>query len=121
MTSWVAVGPESSFEPGSASRHDVAGYRLAFVRIGDELYVIGDRCSHEDYSLSEGIVLEEERELECAKHGSTFSLETGEPASLPATKPVPVFAVRIVDGMVEVGLPEDARSEVPSAERGVRR
>ena len=30
---------------------------------------------------------EDEREIECPKHGSTFSLETGEPQSLPATKP----------------------------------
>ncbi len=39
----------------------------------------------------------DEREIECPKHGSTFSLLTGEPQSLPATKPVPVFTVR-VDG-----------------------
>ena len=30
---------------------------------------------------------EDEREIECPKHGSTFSLETGEPQTLPATKP----------------------------------
>ncbi len=36
-------------------------------------------------------------EIECPKHGSTFSLTTGEPQTLPATQPVPVYAVR-VDG-----------------------
>ena len=55
------------------------------------------RCTHQDFSLSEGEVDEDEREIECWKHGSTFSLETGEPQSLPATKPVPVYDVR-VDG-----------------------
>lgn len=82
-------------EPGSARRFDLDGERVAVVRIGDDWYVIGDTCSHEDYSLSEGEVWEEERELECPKHGSTFSLETGEPQSLPATTPVPVYSVRI--------------------------
>ena len=53
--------------------------------------MIGDRCSHGDYSLSEGDVCEDDREIECPKHGSIFSLETGEPQSLPATKPVPVL------------------------------
>ena len=82
-------------KPGGARRFDVDGHRIAVVRIGDDWYAIGDRCSHEDYSLSEGDVWEEERELECPKHGSTFSLVTGEPQSLPATKPVPVYTVRV--------------------------
>jgi 3-phenylpropionate/trans-cinnamate dioxygenase ferredoxin subunit len=82
---------------GAATRVDVDGHRLCVVRIGDDWYVIGDRCSHADYSLAEGDVWPDEREIECPKHGSTFSLATGEPQSLPATKPVPIYAVR-VDG-----------------------
>jgi 3-phenylpropionate/trans-cinnamate dioxygenase ferredoxin component len=84
-------------DAGSAKRFDVAGLRLCVVRIGDDWYAIGDECSHEDYSLAEGEVWEDECEVECPKHGSTFSLTTGEPQTLPATKPVPVYAVR-VDG-----------------------
>ncbi|HUV10731.1 MAG TPA: Rieske 2Fe-2S domain-containing protein, partial [Acidimicrobiia bacterium] len=49
------------------------------------------------YSLSEGDVWTEECEIECPKHGSTFSLTTGEAQTLPATKPIPVYEVR-VDG-----------------------
>ena len=83
--------------PGEARRFDVAGLRVALVRIGDDFYAVGDRCSHEDYSLSDGEVLAEECEIECAKHGSTFDLRSGEPCSLPATRPVPVYEV-VVDG-----------------------
>jgi 3-phenylpropionate/trans-cinnamate dioxygenase ferredoxin subunit len=83
--------------PGAARRFDVDGHRIALVRIADDFYALADTCSHADYSLSEGDVWEDEREIECPKHGSTFSLETGEPQSLPATHPVPVYAVR-VDG-----------------------
>jgi 3-phenylpropionate/trans-cinnamate dioxygenase ferredoxin subunit len=91
--------------PGSARRVDVDGHRLCVVRIGDEWYVLGDECSHQDYSLSEGDVWEEEREIECPQHGSTFSLESGEPQTLPATRPVPVYKVRIEgdDVIVTVG------------------
>ena len=67
------------------------------VRIGDDFYAISDRCSHADFSLAEGEVWAEEREIECWKHGSTFSLIDGEPQSLPATRPVPVYDV-IVEG-----------------------
>ncbi|MCZ7527415.1 MAG: non-heme iron oxygenase ferredoxin subunit [Acidimicrobiia bacterium] len=97
VTSEVRVCGVGDVAPGSARRFDVAGHRLAVVRIDDDWYVVGDRCSHQDYSLSEGDVWEEEREIECPKHGSTFSLLSGEPCSLPATRPVPVYDVR-VDG-----------------------
>jgi 3-phenylpropionate/trans-cinnamate dioxygenase ferredoxin subunit len=88
--------------PGSAARFDVLGRRVAVVRIGDDVYAIGDTCSHADVSLSEGEVWCDEKELECWKHGSAFSLVTGEPSTLPATQPVPVYVARVVDGMVEI-------------------
>ena len=80
---------------GEARRFAVEGRQVAVVRIHDDVYAIGDTCSHADVSLAEGEVLVEEREIECWKHGSTFSLETGEPQSLPAVRPVPVYRARV--------------------------
>ncbi len=93
----LRVCATSDVEPGSAKRVDADGLRLAVVRIGDDWYVVGDECSHADHSLSEGDLWEDDREIECPKHGSTFSLETGDPQTLPATQPVPTYEVR-VDG-----------------------
>jgi len=89
---------------GVARRFVVDGRALSVVRIGDNVYAIGDRCSHADVSLSGGEVDAEECSIECPKHGSGFSLETGEPLSLPALKPVPVYLVTVTDGVVEVEL-----------------
>lgn len=89
---------------GEARRFDVDGHRIALVRIGDDFYAIGDRCTHADISLAEGEVDEAAGTIECWKHGSAFSLQTGEPQSLPATRPTPVYDV-VVDGddvLVEV-------------------
>jgi 3-phenylpropionate/trans-cinnamate dioxygenase ferredoxin component len=97
MGAEVRVCAVDDVEPGSARRFDVDGHRIALVRIDDDFYAIGDRCTHADISLSEGDVYPETREIECWKHGSTFSLETGKPSTLPATKPTPVYRVR-VDG-----------------------
>jgi 3-phenylpropionate/trans-cinnamate dioxygenase ferredoxin subunit len=91
-------------EPGEARRVMVDGNAVAVVRIGDDFYAIGDVCSHADVSLSEGEVLTEEREIECWKHGSTFSLETGEPQCLPAVRPVPVYRVKVEGDDVKVEL-----------------
>jgi 3-phenylpropionate/trans-cinnamate dioxygenase ferredoxin component len=90
--------------PNSARRFDVGGRAVAIVRIGDDVYAIGDTCTHADVSLSEGELLCDTKEIECWKHGSTFSLETGEPQTLPATQPVPVYVARVVDGKVEIDL-----------------
>ncbi len=90
---------------GEARRFDVAGLRVALVRIDDDFYAVGDRCSHEDFSLADGEVLADECEIECAKHGSTFDLRTGRPCSLPATRPVPVYRVEIEGDDVSVVVP----------------
>jgi 3-phenylpropionate/trans-cinnamate dioxygenase ferredoxin component len=97
-----ATFPLDEIEPGTARRVDVGGVPIAVVRIDDEVYAIGDVCSHANVSLSEGEVWADERELECPKHGSTFDLKTGEPVTLPATQPVPVYAVEVTDGIVTV-------------------
>jgi 3-phenylpropionate/trans-cinnamate dioxygenase ferredoxin subunit len=103
----IRVCSVDDVKPGSAKRFDVDGYRLAVVRIGDDgWYVIGDQCTHAEASIAEGEVWAEECEIECPKHGSAFSLTTGEPLTLPATQPVPVYGVRIDGGDVLVEVPE---------------
>ena len=88
--------------PGTATTVDVNGTAVALVRIGDDVYAIGDMCSHANVSLSDGEVWCDEKQLECPRHSSAFNLETGVPATLPATQPVPVFDVTIVNGDVIV-------------------
>ena len=105
MAEAVRVCSRDDVPPGSVRRFDVGGRPIAVVHIGDDFYAICDTCSHADFSLSEGEVWPDEREIECPKHGSTFSLETGEPQSLPATQPVPVYDVIVEGGDVKVVVP----------------
>jgi 3-phenylpropionate/trans-cinnamate dioxygenase ferredoxin component len=105
MAELVRLCRRDELSSGSARRFDVGDHHIALVRVEDAFYAIGDVCSHEDYSLSEGEVLVEACEIECWKHGSMFDLQTGEPRSLPATKPVPVYVVRIEGDDVLVELP----------------
>ncbi len=104
--SWVTLCKEGDLEEDLPRRFEVNGLPVALVYLhSGEYKAISDRCSHEDYSLSDGEVDDSERSLECSKHGSMFSLDTGEPLSLPATRPVPVYEVRVIDGEVQVLLP----------------
>jgi 3-phenylpropionate/trans-cinnamate dioxygenase ferredoxin component len=89
-------------ESGTARRFDINGRRIAVIRIGDDVYALGDTCTHADFSLSEGEVDPEERTVECWKHGSLFDLATGDALTLPATRPTPVYEVVVEDGEVRV-------------------
>jgi 3-phenylpropionate/trans-cinnamate dioxygenase ferredoxin subunit len=105
---WIRVGDADTFLDGEGARVEVAGHRLAVFRIEDEFYVIGDRCSHADASLAEGELFD--YDVECPRHGSEFDVRTGRPGSLPATRPVPTYTVRVEHGVVMVGL-EPGRGE----------
>lgn len=73
---------------------------LAICNFEGEFFAVSDKCSHGNWSLSEGVL--ENCHLECVLHGSAFDLRTGWPDKRPATKPIKVFEVRVEDGMVLV-------------------
>lgn len=101
----VRLCSRDDVESGAVRRFDVGPHRIALVRIENDFYAIGDTCSHANVSLSEGEVYPDEKEIECWKHGSTFSLVSGKPQSLPATKPVPVYEVELDGDDVMVKVP----------------
>ena len=89
---------------GKATRFVVGDRAIAVVRIDDNVYAIGDKCSHADVSLSDGEVFCDTKEIECSRHASSFSLETGKPNTLPATQPVPVYVATVDNGDVFIEL-----------------
>lgn len=104
----VLIGQLDDLPQGRGVRIEVGQHRIAVFRIGDDVYAIGDRCSHAEASLAEGEVFG--TDVECPRHGSEFDLTTGRPASLPATQPVPVYAVTVEDGTVRLAI-SDAGGE----------
>jgi 3-phenylpropionate/trans-cinnamate dioxygenase ferredoxin subunit len=99
------IGVLDDYVSGDAHQVKVLDRVLVVVRIGDDVYVLDDRCSHEDFSLAEGEVNVETCEIECARHGAMFRLSDGEPMSFPATRPVAHYEVRTNDGRLEVSVP----------------
>lgn len=88
------------------------GLAIAVVRSDGEIYAILDRCSHADVALSEGEV--ENGTIECWLHGSAFDLQTGKPLSLPATEPVPVYAVTIEGAGADARVLIDTTVTIPT-------
>ncbi|MGN6200559.1 non-heme iron oxygenase ferredoxin subunit [Humibacter sp.] len=100
---------EAELSSGLPFKAMVDGIPVIIVKDADgRLHALGDTCSHAEISLSEGFV--EGGHIECWAHGATFDLATGRPLSLPATDPVPVFGVDVVDGDVLVTV-DDAEGQ----------
>ncbi|MFI6603044.1 Rieske (2Fe-2S) protein [Nonomuraea sp. NPDC050536] len=79
---------------------------VALVRRGDEVFALHDVCSHAEVRLSEGEVYDDT--LECWLHGSCFDIRSGKPTGPPATKPVPVYSVKIDGDDVLVSLSKES-------------
>ncbi len=94
----VEIGAVDTLPRDRGIRVTLGDDRIAMFRIGDEVFAVGDRCSHAEASLAEGEVFD--YEVECPRHGSAFDLRTGKPLALPATRPVPTYEVAIEDGVV---------------------
>ena len=105
---YVRLCEASEITQGEARRFVVGSHEIAVARADEEIFAIGDVCSHGHFLLSEGEVDEDECTLECPKHGSCFNLRTGEPETLPATVPVAVYPLKTEGGSLLVGVPGDA-------------
>lgn len=79
---------------------ELAGKRIALFSLGDEIYALGDLCTHEGGPLSEGAI--DGEEVECPWHMGRFNIRTGEPTTAPADLSVERYNVRVQDGDVEI-------------------
>ncbi|GAA3239090.1 non-heme iron oxygenase ferredoxin subunit [Streptomyces thermocoprophilus] len=85
---------------------ELDGTPVSIVQTEGEVFAIHDICSHANVSLSEGEV--DDCHIECWLHGSRFDLRSGKPDSLPATRPVPVYPVKIEGDDVLVSLTQES-------------
>lgn len=105
----VAVGVLADLPVDRATCVEHGGTAVAVFRLGDQVHAIADRCSHAEASLSDGDVFD--NEVECPRHGAAFDFTTGEALTLPASKPVAVYATEIRDGSVFIEIPDEENAD----------
>jgi 3-phenylpropionate/trans-cinnamate dioxygenase ferredoxin component len=91
-------------KPGEALRLNLEP-PIAVYRLNDGYYATEDNCSHAQASLAAGDIDLEECSVECPYHGSLFDIRSGRVLSLPASRPIKTYPVKVVDDevLVEVG------------------
>ncbi len=101
---WIAIGPLADLTPDTPERRDVGDRRVCVVRVGDEVHVLDDLCTHGRSFLSEGWFDADEGVLECALHGGLFEVASGRAVGAPACRDLARHRTRIVEGVVHVAL-----------------
>lgn len=84
--------------PGCVLRAEVGDRTYAVFNVDGTLYVTQDECTHGPGLLSEGYVLDDE--VECPFHQGRFHIPTGRATCAPATEPLKMWKVQIVDGRI---------------------
>jgi 3-phenylpropionate/trans-cinnamate dioxygenase ferredoxin subunit len=87
------VARAADIAPGETHRVRANGAIIAIYNVDGTFYATDDTCTHEEASLSDGWL--EDTEITCPLHGATFDVTTGAVLTLPATKPLRTYAVRL--------------------------
>jgi nitrite reductase/ring-hydroxylating ferredoxin subunit len=100
MPEWVRVATAAECPPGTLLGVAAGSERIVLANVEGDIYALLDRCSHQDFPLSDG-ELDGDR-LECIYHGAAFDVCTGRAMQLPAIRPVKTFPVEVRGGEVFV-------------------
>ncbi len=82
-----------------------AGAAICLVRTGTEVFACEDCCSHAEYPMSEGEMVDD-YVIECSLHGAQFDIRTGEVLEPPATERLRMIEVKIANDDVLVRFEE---------------
>jgi 3-phenylpropionate/trans-cinnamate dioxygenase ferredoxin subunit len=102
---FVEIAPASELPNGERMFVDIGDIPIVIFNIAGQLFAIGDVCTHDDGPLGDGDI--EGFDITCPRHGAEFDVRTGEVTSMPAVVDIPAYPVRVVDGMIELGVPKE--------------
>ncbi len=102
---YVDIAPASELPNGERLFLEIEGKPIVIFNIAGQYYSIADVCSHDDGPVGEGQV--EEFTITCPRHGAKFDLRNGKVLAMPAVVDIPAYPVRIVDGMIRLGIPKE--------------
>jgi 3-phenylpropionate/trans-cinnamate dioxygenase ferredoxin subunit len=102
---FVEIAPASELPNGERLFVDVGDKTLVIFHIAGQFFAIGDVCSHDDGPVGEGDL--EGYNIVCPRHGAEFDIRTGKVMQMPAVVDIPAYPVKVVDGMIHVGVPKE--------------
>ncbi len=104
MSTSYKVATRQQIAPGEVLRVHAGDELVALYNVDGTFYATDDTCSHAQASLSDGWL--EDYEITCPLHGAIFDVRTGQPQTLPATKPVCTYSVHVEGDDIYVEIEE---------------
>ena len=101
---FIEIAPASELPNGERLFIEVEGKAIVIFNIAGQYFAIGDVCTHDDGPVGDGDL--ERFNVVCPRHGGEFDVQTGKALQMPAVVDIPAYAVRVVDGMIQVGIPK---------------
>jgi len=102
---YLDIAPASELPNGERLFVEIEGKPIVIFNIAGQFYSIADVCSHDDGPVGEGDI--EGYNITCPRHGAEFDVRTGQVMSMPAVVDIPAYPVRVVDGMIQLGIPNE--------------
>ena len=101
---WTAVIGLGELHDGKPARLEAFGSDVLVLRVGEVVFAIADRCTHQGAPLHRGVVktLGSDPTVTCPAHGSMFSLVDGRVRRGPAVQPLAAFEARVIGETVEL-------------------
>jgi len=100
---FLDAGKSGELREGTMKRVDIGGRRILLANVAGRLYAVDDTCTHEEASLSTGVLKGEL--VKCPLHNSRFNVRTGEALEEPAEEDLGTYPVREEGGRILVGVP----------------
>jgi biphenyl 2,3-dioxygenase ferredoxin subunit len=91
---FIKVCDFSEVPDGDAIKVEKNGLEIAIFNVDGELFATQDRCTHGDWSLSEGGYLEDDV-VECSLHMGKFCVRSGKVKAAPACAPLKVYSLKV--------------------------
>ena len=102
---YLEIAPASELPSGERLFVEIAGKPIVIFNIAGQFFSIADVCSHDDGPVGEGDL--EGYNITCPRHGAEFDVRTGQVMLMPAVVDIPAYPVRVVDGMIQLGIPNE--------------
>src|SRR6185436_7592970 len=102
---FLEIAPASELPNGERLFVDIEGKPIVIFNIAGQFFSIADVCSHDDGLLGDGYL--EGYSIVCPRHGAEFDVRTGKVISMPAVVDIPAYPVKVVDGMIQLGIPKE--------------
>lgn len=88
--------------PGRMRCATIAGREVLICRSREGVFAVDNICTHALARMDEGRL--RGTRLICPLHGASFDVRDGRVLGAPASRPLPNYPVRVVDGMIQVAL-----------------